>query len=323
MKLEEIGFYTLSDARVKQVEPTTSPLWRCEVILTDKCNFKCPYCRGLRQDIQGTLQFGDLLKTLGLWGLHNLKNVRLSGGEPTTYKDLKLAVQICKNLGMERIAISTNGSASREYYKELIDLGVNDFSISLDACCSSEGAKMAGRTDNVWETVVNNIKFIAKHTYVTLGMVFTDDNIAQAVETIKFGHSLGVADIRIISSAQYNEAIDINSIPQEILNAHPILNYRVNHFKIGRNVRGIKKLDSHRCGLVLDDMAVAGKYHFPCIIYMREKGNPIGEVGPNMREERYEWFKNHDTHKDPICAKNCLDVCVDYNNKYRDYHGIC
>ena len=39
-----------------------------------------------------------------------------------------------------------------------------------------------------------------------------------------------------------------------------------------------------------------------------------------MREERYKWAMEHDTKKDPICSKNSLDVCIDYNNKYRDLH---
>lgn len=54
MKLEEIGFYTLCDERAKNANET-SPMWRCEMILTSACNFKCPYCRPLRQDCQGTM----------------------------------------------------------------------------------------------------------------------------------------------------------------------------------------------------------------------------------------------------------------------------
>ena len=45
MKLEDIGFYTLSDARVMQTS-MCSPLWRCELLVTGKCNFSCLYCRG-------------------------------------------------------------------------------------------------------------------------------------------------------------------------------------------------------------------------------------------------------------------------------------
>ena len=47
MKLEKIGFYTLSDKRAKSVT-IKSPIQRGELILTDKCNLKCPYCRGLK-----------------------------------------------------------------------------------------------------------------------------------------------------------------------------------------------------------------------------------------------------------------------------------
>ena len=134
---------------------------------------------------------------------------------------------------------------------------------------------------------------------------------------------MGVSDIRIISSAQWNEPIEaLGEVPQELMNKYPILKYRVNHFKNGINVRGMKKTDYNRCALVLDDSVIAGKYTFPCVIYMREGGEPICEVGPDMRKKRLEWFENHDTYKDEICKRNCLDVCVSFCNKYRELHQI-
>ena len=66
-------------------------------------------------------------------------------------------------------------------------------------------------------------------------------------------------------------------------------------------------------------MAVMGKYHYPCIIYMREGGKPIGVVGPDMRSERGVWASMHNSLDDPIYNTNCLDVCVEYNNKFRLY----
>jgi hypothetical protein len=47
MKLEDIGFYTLSDNRALNVS-AWSPMIRCELVLTDRCNFRCPYCRDRR-----------------------------------------------------------------------------------------------------------------------------------------------------------------------------------------------------------------------------------------------------------------------------------
>lgn len=49
--LKEIGFYTLSNERVKNVS-AQSQMKRCEMIITEYCNFKCPYCRGLKDEIQ-------------------------------------------------------------------------------------------------------------------------------------------------------------------------------------------------------------------------------------------------------------------------------
>jgi pyruvate-formate lyase-activating enzyme len=325
MRLEDIGFYTLSNQRAKSAS-VSSPMMRGEIILTDKCNFNCPYCRGVREDCKGSLPIEKVFEIIDYWT--PIQNIRFSGGEPTLYHHLPLAVWYAKYQRVgnhykdraKHIALSTNGSAELDYYKLLIELGVNDFSISLDACCATKGKEMSGGI-NAWEHVVNNIRELSKLTYVTVGMVFTPENIKESVESVKFAHSLGVADIRVISSAQYNQAlVSLLDLDSEILDKHPILKYRIDNFKSGSNVRGIKETDFHKCPLVLDDSAIAGNYHFPCIIYLREQGNPIGEIGPNMREERLAWFESHNTHVDPICKGNCLDVCKFYNTKYRDAH---
>jgi len=317
--LDEIGFYTLTDERAKNTS-NKSNMKRCELIITGKCNFKCPYCRGLRKDIKQEMSLDEVKKTIDIWAKDNLENIRFSGGEPTVHKDLIQMVEYAKLKNINMIAVSTNGSMPLEYYKKLIKAGVNDFSISLDACCSSAGDTMSGGIIGAWDTVVNNIRELSKLTYVTVGMVFTPDNVEDSLNTIRFAHSLGVDDIRIISAAQYNKALTgLDELEPEILAAHPILNYRVKHFREGINVRGIKKGDSHQCSLIYDDSVVAGNKHFPCVIYMREGGNPIGEVNENMREDRIKWLKEHNTFKDPICKRSCLDVCICYNNKVREF----
>jgi len=319
MKLEDIGFYTLFDGRARDSGPT-SALWRCEVILTDMCNFRCPYCRGLREDCKGTMSYNDAEALLDYWIRERLQNIRFSGGEPTLYPHLGYLVKQCKQARVKRIAISTNGSADLDYYKELIDYGVNDISVSLDACCAAVGQKMNGGKKNMWERTIDNIKELSKLTYVTVGMVFTPSNIKQVKKDVEFAHSLGVADIRVISSAQYNEALgDLEDLDEGILDKHPILKYRVNNYRHGRNVRGLNVHDCHKCHLVLDDMAVAGDYHFPCIIYLREGGEPIGKLGGSMRMNRELWFEQHNSFTDRICRESCLDICIDYNNKVREF----
>jgi len=314
--IKEIGFYTLSDERAK-VASSTTPLHRCELLLTKRCNFKCPYCRGVGPEKETTL---DEAKNVVLeWSKCGLKNVRFSGGEPTIWNGLEELIKYTKSLNVERIAISTNGSAQTEFYQKLINAGVNDFSISLDACCATMGDMMAGVKDK-WITVINNIKYVSKLTYTTVGVVLTNDNVNELSGIINFAYDMGVSDIRIISAAQIDYLKLNANINENVLNKCKILKYRLDNLKNNRYVRGIQASDYHKCPLVLDDMAVMDGKHYPCIIYMREGGKYIGNVGPEMRNERKQWFETTDTSKDPICKKNCLDVCIDYNNKWKCFH---
>ena len=320
MSLEEIGFYTLSDERAKNAS-TTSKLQRCELLLTDKCNFKCPYCRGPNKHTGGTLTFDEAKHVVNLWASHDLKNVRFSGGEPTVLPYLPELIRHTKRAGVERIAISTNGSADTALYRELVESGVNDFSVSLDACCASTGDTMAGGIPGVWTKVTKNIKVLSSLAYVTVGVVLTDTNFEELPEIIRFAASLGVSDIRIISAAQWNNEQKFRELfkDRDILGKYPILAYRIENFQKGRNVRGIKEQDCHRCYLMLDDMVVANNSHFTCVIAMREGCKPVGSIlGKTMaqiREERADWLIKNDTFCNKICKNNCLDVCVDYNNE--------
>jgi molybdenum cofactor biosynthesis enzyme MoaA len=326
--LNEIGFYTLSDERAKD-SSETSQMKRCEMIITEYCNFKCPYCRGLDTEIYGNrtikqLSLAEIERNIDLWCENEpLENIRFSGGEPTLHPDILSIVSYAKSKGIKRIAISTNGSNTWYLYQQLIERGVNDFSISLDACCAEDGDKMAGMMAGAWKRVIDNIPLISKKVYTTVGIVLTPDNIDKTIETIRFAHELGVADIRIISAAQYNKPIPrLHEVEQYILDAHPILKYRINHFAEGINVRGMQETDANHCALVLDDSVIAGGFHFSCVIAMREGAKPIGKIGPNMREERKKWFETHNCWTDPICKKMCLDVCIAFNNKYNEFHKI-
>lgn len=313
MKLEDIGFYTLSDYRASQAS-VNSPLWRCELLVTNACNFNCPYCRHVGPE--GHMSWDEAQRVFDLWCDDGLKNVRLSGGEPTLWPLLAMAVSYLRARGVERIAISTNGSAPQDLYGMLIDAGANDFSVSFDACCADDCSKMTGGND-AWNAITSNIKYIASRTYVTAGVVLTEDNQDSVVEIVGAARECGVQDIRVIPAAQHAKVLD--ELPDVL--AMPILEYRKRNLAEG--VRGLRESDCRRCRLVLDDMAVIGTNHYPCIIYAREGGQPIGGVGENMRAERLAWSLQHDCHADPICSGNCLDVCRDYNNTAHRYATQC
>ena len=318
MKLEQIGFYTLSDKRAANASEFSN-LSRCEMLLTGRCNFHCPYCRSVGGPDK---PFEEAAAAVRMWAEQRLYAIRFSGGEPLMYPRLKELVELAKAEGIQKIAISTNGSFPLKKYLELIDAGVNDFSISLDACCAEDGDLMAGGIKGAFDRVTANILALSKVVYITVGVVLTTTNAASVSKIIEFAAYLGVQDIRVIPAAQAGDKLGDVVVSEELLERYPILKYRIQNLQEGKPVRGLREGDSHQCGLVLDDMAICEGNHYPCIIYLREGGAPIGKItDPDVRGDRGFWFRTHDTHCDPICRKNCLDVCVDYNNRYESFHS--
>ena len=310
--LDDIGFYTLSDSRALRVATTFNPpLSRCEVLLSNRCNFRCPYCRRVGgPDADQT----EIKRLLDRWIADGLQAVRFSGGEPTLWPGLVKFVAYAAQ-SIPRVAISTNGSATSDLYRELVDAGANDFSVSLDACCAADGEQMSGGVRGAWERVVETIRYLSARTYVTVGVVLTEDNQSRLNDVVQLAHSLGVADIRIIPAAQTAATLPVGALP---VTGHPILRWRWERLRAGLPVRGLYAGDSPRCSLVLDDMAVMDGQHYPCIIYLREGGAPIGPVGPTMREERRRWCNSHRSDLDPICSRQCLDFCVAHNNRVQE-----
>ena len=114
-ELKNIGFYTLSNERVRNASET-SQMKRCEMIITEYCNFQCPYCVGLKKDIYGSrklkqLSLNEIKRNVDYWCEGQpLENIRFSGGEPTLHRNIREIVDYTKSKKINRIAISTNGS---------------------------------------------------------------------------------------------------------------------------------------------------------------------------------------------------------------------
>jgi molybdenum cofactor biosynthesis enzyme MoaA len=323
VRLNEIGFYTLNDERAQNIS-TSSPLWRACFLVTSRCNFSCAYCNGLSCDKD--LDF-DVFKTIlaDMCNNHSLKNIRFSGGEPTLHPQLLDMVKEARSYKcIDRIAVSTNGSADLNYYKQIIAAGVNDFSISCDTCDSVVGRELAGCQDTTWHKVISNITELSKLTYVILGITINEKNCHNIKQILEFADSLGVADMKLSTSTHWNKPIpNLETIPEQILNRHPILKYRVSHFKKGRNVRGLTEHDCHKCLLVQDDIIIVGDKHYACIVQARERASAIGKLASvaQMRKERLEWAMARDTFEDPVCKHFCMDIFIDCNNRICELQG--
>ncbi len=304
MKLEDIGFLEVLDSRIDNF--ARGKISYAEWIITGACNFSCPYCNKLEVEETDYKYVIDNLHSMQCKYLH------ITGGEPTVKHNLVEIISYAKSKGI-RVGISTNGSKSLDYYKELIKAGIELFSISLDVHQKEMNSKFCN-VHGVFDLVASNIKGLSKLSYVTVGTVLNEDNIDYCNKIFNYISGLGAADIRIGTATQYNKMVKFN-LSKYLLNRHKILKYRVENYNNGLNMRGSNLCKSNKCYLVLDDLTIKGKEYYPCAVYAREGGKPIGIFGPENEVERLKWFQNHDSHMDPICKKYCMDFKCRFNEK--------
>ena len=322
-KLDTIGFYTLRDERARQCS-TTSPMARACFVITGRCNFRCVYCSGPACDRDFTLEQVTTLLT-DLAG-HRLQAVRFTGGEPTLHRDLVGMVKTAALLAIPHRAISTNGAARPELYDQLVEAGVNDFSISADCQDLELAAKLSGMP-GTWDRVKANIRMLSALVPVTIGTTITRENLDKIPDTMQFLGDLGVRDIKLATATQFVGEIPLDvldRIPQALLDRMPVLRYRVDHYRAGRSVRGlVEGRDSHRCMWVQDDIVLTPDGHYPCIVYPRERGTCIGPLKTvsEMRADRLAWALSRDTFEDPICKRYCMDIFADCNKRIQDLQG--
>lgn len=316
LKLEDIGFLEVIEDRAKNIKE--DKISYCEWFITSSCNFGCPYCNRLEPRKIPDPSLSDVRRIVSILKSMDCKYIHLTGGEPTTRSDLIDIIHIIKDYGI-RVGLSTNGSKPITYYVDLVDAGVELFSISLDVHQRNLNKKFT-MVDDIFDTVVDNISELSKLVYVNVGVVFNDNNINSYQEILRFISNLGVADIRIMTSTKYNKVI-IFDIDKEILSKHPILKYRVENFNAGKNMRGSDLSETSKCHLVRDDITIFGNEFYPCAVYAREKGKPIGIFDYDNIEKRLDWFSKHNSHIDHICRCFCMDFKCMFNERVEQYES--
>lgn len=321
-KLACLNWETLSDDRARNVRPNRE-IRRAAFIVTGACNFACPYCKTLGGDRAPTMKQDKASALLADLICHGLKELRLSGGEPTLVPWLPLLVAQAKSAGV-RIAVSTNGYSSPETYAALVQAGVSEFSISLDSVDPEEADFLSGGRSNVLASVERTIRqVIGLGSSVYVGMTCSASRRGLKA-TVDKAVDLMVTDIKIMSPAQEGSLVDTSWLDSVTAARFPFLAWRAGNFRQGRNVRGLDHRDSPKCSLVLDDVTIAGDFHYPCNVYFREGGLPIGKVGSSesMLAERALWCQGHDSLRDPICSTMCMDLLRVYNNRVMELAGL-
>ena len=110
------------------------------VSVTDRCNYKCVYCRTGNEGAQyAELPIEDYLRLIRIFVGLGIEKVRLTGGEPLLRKGL---LELVRSLAMLRtrsegqpldIALTTNGHLLASLAQPLADAGLTRVTVSMDA----------------------------------------------------------------------------------------------------------------------------------------------------------------------------------------------
>ena len=111
------------------------------ISVTDRCNFRCPYCMPKTRFGPGhqfmrraeTLDAREIVRLAGIFVSLGVTKIRLTGGEPLVRTDLAQIVEGIAATGIEDIALTTNGALLRRWAARLRDAGLHRVTVSLDS----------------------------------------------------------------------------------------------------------------------------------------------------------------------------------------------
>ncbi|MFZ9681654.1 MAG: GTP 3',8-cyclase MoaA [Cephaloticoccus sp.] len=129
------------------------PLRDLRISVTDRCNFRCPYCMPkevfgpdhafLRNEALATRE--ELTRIVRAFRVLGVAKVRLTGGEPLLRPDLPELVQALKHdLGVPDVALTTNGWFLEKQAAALRAAGLDRVNVSVDSLDETKAGMMNG-----------------------------------------------------------------------------------------------------------------------------------------------------------------------------------
>jgi cyclic pyranopterin phosphate synthase len=131
------------------------------ISVTDRCNFRCPYCMPKARFGPGhrflpraeALSAEEIIRLARVFVSLGVTKIRLTGGEPLLRTDLAAIVAGIAKLGVPDIALTTNGALLRRWATRLRDAGLHRVTVSLDSLDPTVFAAMSDSRVDVSEVL--------------------------------------------------------------------------------------------------------------------------------------------------------------------------
>ena len=172
--------------------------------VTNRCNLPCTTCPRTYEELEPEKDMSWDMFTAIVDQFTSVKRVVLHGvGEPMMVKDLPRMVAYLKARGIY-VLFNTNGTLLKvKKSRELIEAGLDELRVSLDAAEAGAYAKIRGR--DMFDAIVRNLKgFLAlkhemavEHPRVSLWLTGLKETIEQLPAFIEIAHGIGVKEVHL------------------------------------------------------------------------------------------------------------------------------
>ena len=152
LNLSNAGFWLFLPAMSVR-DQLDRPLRDLRISVTDRCNFRCPYC--MPKEVFGPghsflhreelMTLSELTRIARAFGALGVQKVRLTGGEPLLRPDLPDLVRAIKEeVGIPDLAITTNGWLLEKMAPALRAAGLDRLNVSVDSLDETTAGRLNG-----------------------------------------------------------------------------------------------------------------------------------------------------------------------------------
>jgi molybdenum cofactor biosynthesis protein A len=176
--------------------------------VTERCNLRCFYCMpedGLPWSTKDQiLSYEEMMRLVRILAEMGISKVRITGGEPFVRKDLlPFMAELVQVPGIDKVNITTNGTAPLKHVEAMKAIGINSVNLSLDSL-DPERFKAITRRDEFDQVWAFYQELLAQEMNTKINaVVMAEHNLADIIPMARLTLK-DKANIRFIEEMPFN-----------------------------------------------------------------------------------------------------------------------
>lgn len=303
---------------------------RMRVLVTENCNFACPYCfeaaggptgPGMGKTVEEAL-YGWVRRRMARYDLHTLE-LTYFGGEPLLKKPLilrsaeRLKTELEADGRRFRCNVITNGALlDRAFVDAMVPLGLDFVKVTLDGPKHHhDHTRIHKNGTGSWDEILANLKAVAGRVPLVIGSNVPpglEDAFAALVDELK-AEGLGGA----IREIRYKPVLDTHgtggcATKFAEADADGLVRLKMKAYDSGMSPA--PEFGLGPCGLHMDQYLIvdAGGYLYKCDVIVGDPKMAVGRITDESWSPRVELLETLDPVRDcgrceylPVCAGGC------------------